>query len=121
MLSDKLPLYNVGDYWTVDKEIIFFHSTFNTCFFFSVNKDRIGYVDGDDNTTIINKAKAYLAENPIEAYYTMPNPVTTDITALQDWDNIPQTWRGTVTVSADGTVQPSDITVTHYADKEEQI
>ncbi|MGN0180965.1 MAG: hypothetical protein ACI4DP_00895 [Candidatus Ornithomonoglobus sp.] len=41
--------------------------------------------------------------------------VTTDISNMQDWDSIPQFWRGTVIITADTTVPPSGMNAMWYA------
>lgn len=46
----------------------------------------------------------------------LATPVTTDISDMQDWDSIPKLWRGTAILTADTTIQPSDIAVKYYAD-----
>lgn len=50
--------------------------------------------------------KAFLAANPTYAYVQYATPVTTDITAMQDWDAMPQV-KGTVTLTLSAEVPPS--------------
>ena len=51
--------------------------------------------------------------------YPLATPTTTDISALQDWDAMTSTWRGTVTISAGTVIQPSSMTAQYYASKKE--
>lgn len=54
----------------------------------------------------IDDFKAFLAANPTYAYVQYATPVTTDITAMQDWDAMPQV-KGTVTLTLSAEVEPS--------------
>ena len=54
-----------------------------------------------------------------QVIYALSEPTTTDISDLQDWDAMPSTWRGTVVISADTTIQPSSMTAQYYATKKE--
>ena len=77
-------------------------------------------VDSMEGDTVSAKANAWWkanAQDYMALYIT--EPTTTDITALQDWDAMPSTWRGTVVISADTSVQPSSMTAQYYATKKE--
>ena len=54
-----------------------------------------------------------------QVIYALSEPVTADISDLQNWDEVPSLWRGTATVSAETAVQPSSVTVKYYATKKE--
>ena len=54
-----------------------------------------------------------------QVIYALSEPTTTDISDLQDWDAFPSTWRGTVVISADTTIQPSSMAAKYYATKKE--
>ncbi|MGN1202814.1 MAG: hypothetical protein ACI4RF_05915 [Eubacterium sp.] len=74
-----------------------------------------------DNSSL-DSFKAWLAAQaaagtPLTIIYRLKSAVTTDISNKIDWDSIPKFWRGTVVITADTTVSPSDITVKYYADK----
>ena len=72
-----------------------------------------------DGVTDLNTFKIWLSDKSVYAYYQLATPTTTDISALQDWDAMPSTWRGTVTISADTTIQPSSMAAQYYATKKE--
>ena len=78
-------------------------------------------VDAMTGDTINNKLTAWWAENMQDCWALyITEPTTTDISALQDWDAMPSTWRGTVVISANAAVQPSSMTAQYYATKKEE-
>mgnify|MGYP000717165272 CR=1 FL=1 len=54
-----------------------------------IAKTRIGYTEEDTSDTLVQKANDWLNENETYGLYSIANPITTDITALQDWDAMP--------------------------------
>lgn len=56
-----------------------------------------------------------------KCYMPLLNPITTDITALQDWDAMPSLWSGTAVITADTVIAPSAITAKYYASKPEEV
>lgn len=56
-----------------------------------------------------------------KCYMPLLNPITTDITALQDWDAIPSLWSGTTEITADTVIAPNAITAKYYASKPEEV
>ena len=56
-----------------------------------------------------------------KCYMPLLNPITTDITALQDWDAMPSLWSGTAEITADTVIAPSAITAKYYASKPEEV
>ena len=50
-----------------------------------------------------------------QVIYALSEPVTADISDLQNWDEAPSLWRGTATASAETAVQPSSMTAKYYA------
>lgn len=61
------------------------------------------YVPDYQNTADIQE---FFSTNPTYAYLPYATPVTTDITAMQDWDAMPQV-KGTVTLTLSAEVPPS--------------
>lgn len=62
----------------------------------------------------------YSKDNPLTVYHAI-EPITTDITALQDWDAMPSLWSGTAVITADTVIAPSAITAKYYASKPEEV
>ena len=73
-----------------------------------------------DGVTDLDTFKSWLSDKSVYAYYQLATPTTTDISALQDWDAFPPTWRGTVVISAGTVIQPSSMTARYYATKKEE-
>lgn len=72
-----------------------------------------------DGVTDLDTFKSWLSDKSVYAYYSLATPTTTDISALQDWDAMPSTWRGTVVISAGTVIQPSSMTARYYTTKKE--
>lgn len=87
----------------------------------NIAKTRIGYTEEDTSDTLTQKANDWLSENETYGLYSIANPITTDITALQDWDAMPPLWSGTAVITADTVIAPSAITVKYYASKPEEV
>ena len=79
----------------------------------------LGVTAEDDNKTRTQKFKTFLSTHPTTVYGPLATPTTTDISDLQNWDAMPSTWRGTVVISADTTIQPSSMAAQYYATKKE--
>ena len=62
----------------------------------------------------------YSKGNPLTVYHAI-EPVTTDITSLQQWDAMPSLWSGTAEITADTVIAPSAITAKYYASKPEEV
>ena len=86
-----------------------------------IAKTRIGYTEEDTPNTLIQKVNDWLSENETYGLYSIANPITTDITALQDWDAMPSLWSGTAEITADTVIAPSAITAKYYASKPEEV
>ena len=87
----------------------------------NIAKTRIGYTEEDTSDTLTQKANDWLSENETYGLYSIANPITTDITALQDWDAMPSLWSGTAVITADTVIAPSAITAKYYASKPEEV
>ena len=86
-----------------------------------IAKTRIGYTEEDTSVTLVQKANDWLNENETYGLYSIANPITTDITALQDWDAMPPLWSGTAEITADTVIAPNAITAKYYASKPEEV
>ena len=75
-------------------------------------------VIGGETNELMN---AWAANNPATVYYVLAEPVTTDITSLQQWDAMPSLWSGTAVITADTVIAPSAITAKYYASKPEEV
>lgn len=93
----------------------------NTYFRLFIAKTRIGYTEEDTSDTLVQKANDWLSENETYGLYSIATPITTDITALQDWDAMPSLWSGTAEITADTVIAPSAITAKYYASKPEEV
>ena len=58
--------------------------------------------------------KTWLSDKNVYAYYPLAEPVTTDITSLQQWDAMPQV-SGTVTLTLSAEVDPSGAKAVYYS------
>ena len=59
-----------------------------------------------DGVSDLDSFKAWLSDKDVYAYYPLATSTTTDITALQDWDTLPQL-RGTWILTAEGGTEPT--------------
>lgn len=97
--------------------------------------DKQFVIAGNPNTQVVNVRvpksviggetkelmNAWAANNPATVYYVLAEPVTTDITSLQQWDAMPSLWSGTAVITADTVIAPSAITAKYYASKPEEV
>ena len=90
-------------------ECLFMHDSFNNNCYFSLNKTRIGAEDTDTDSQLVEKANAYLADNPITAYYKLGTPIETDISDTVDWDKLLHLSRYTDILSSSTTISPSNL------------
>lgn len=74
-----------------------------------------------NSLTTLEELKKFLVANPTYAYIPLATPITTDITALQDWDAMPPLWSGTAEITADTVIAPNAITAKYYASKPEEV
>lgn len=93
----------------------------------SLLNNAVYQIAGNTNTSVINVTldanalvsadidgfNTFMTEHPATIYYVLKSPVTTDISNLQDWDNMPQL-TGTITLTASGTAEPK-LNVTYYS------
>lgn len=93
----------------------------NPRYILNIAKTRIGYTEEDTSGTLIQKVNDWLSENETYGLYSIANPITTDITALQDWDAMPSLWSGTAEITVDTVIAPSAITAKYYASKPEEV
>ena len=73
----------------------------------------------DNSFTTAAEFKAWLSElyasgEPLKYLFELATPVTTDITAMQDWDAMPQV-KGTVTLTLSAEVPPSGAEAVYYS------
>ena len=105
--------------FSVNSECIFMHNNVAHIFYFSLNKTRIGAEDTDTVDQLIEKANAYLADNPITAYYKLGTPTETDISDTIDWDSLSlHLHKGTNILTSTATVEPTGMTAEYYSTKE---
>ena len=80
-----------------------------------INKSRIDITEEDTLETLADKCQAFLNTlNEPKTYYVLATPTTTDISALQDWDAMPQV-KGTVTLTLSAEVPPSGAEAVYYS------
>lgn len=87
----------------------------------SISNTRLGITADDEATDRTTKFKAWLNDNNVTVYAPLAEPVTTDITSLQQWDAMPSLWSGTAVITADTVIAPSAITAKYYASKPEEV
>lgn len=109
-----------GYYEDVEKAFIAMRD-YTPRYVLNIAKTRIGYTEDDTSVALIQKANDWLSENETYGLYSIANPITTDITALQDWDAMPPLWSGTAVITADTVIAPSAITAKYYASKPEEV
>ena len=68
-----------------------------------------------DGVSDLDSFKARLSDKDVYAYYPLATSTTTDITALQDWDTLPQL-RGTWILTASGGTEPT-LKVEYYSNE----
>lgn len=120
MMCDKLQCLGEGkNAFTGNFECLFMHIDFNKYYYFSLNKARIGAEDTDTDSQLVEKANAYLADNPITAYYKLGTPTETDISDTIDWDSLSlHLHKGTNILTSTATVEPTGMTAEYYSSKE---
>ena len=113
MMCDGLQCLAEGKQaFTGNFECLFMHTDLNTRCYFSLNKTRIGAEDTDTDSQLIEKANAYLADNPITAYYKLGKPIETDISDTIDWDSLSlHLQKGTNILSTNTAISPSNLAV----------
>ena len=105
--------------FSANSECIFMHNNAAHVCYFSLNKTRIGAEDTDTAVPLIEKANAYLADNPITAYYKLGTPIETDISDTIDWDSLSlHLHKGTNILTSTATVEPTGMTAEYYSTKE---
>ena len=109
-----------GYYEDVEKAFIAMRD-YDPRYVLNIAKTRIGYTEEDTSDTLVQKANDWLSENETYGLYSIANPITTDITALQDWDAMPPLWSGTAEITADTVIAPNAITAKYYASKPEEV
>lgn len=80
----------------------------------SISNTRLGITADDEATDRTTKFKAWLNDNNVTVYAPLAEPVTTDITSLQQWDAMPQV-KGTVTLTLSAEVPPSGAEAIYYS------
>lgn len=97
----------------------------------SLLNNAVYQIAGNTNTSVINVTldanalvsadidgfNTFMTEHPATIYYVLKSPVTTDISNLQDWDNMPQL-TGTIILTANSTAKPK-FNVTYYSTEKE--
>lgn len=82
-----------------------------------VDLTRVNFIDNSFQTANEFKewvADLYTAGDPLICLLRYATPVTTDITAMQDWDAMPQV-KGTVTLTLSAEVEPSGAEAVYYS------
>ena len=82
-----------------------------------VDLTRVNFIDNSFQTANEFKewvADLYTAGDPLICLLRYATPVTTDITAMQDWDAMPQV-KGTVTLTLSAEVPPSGAEAVYYS------
>ena len=82
----------------------------------SISNTRLGITADDESADRTTKFKAWLNDNNVTVYAPLAEPVTTDITSLQQWDAMPQV-SGTVTLTLSAEVEPSGAEAVYTASK----
>lgn len=60
----------------------------------------------------------YADGDPTYAHFWLATPVTTDITAMQDWDAMPELWEGSVIITSESDIEPSNLNLKYYSSVE---
>lgn len=82
----------------------------------NISNTRLGITADDEASDRTTKFKAWLNDNNVTVYAPLAEPVTTDITSLQQWDAMPQV-SGTVTLTLSAEVEPSGAEAVYTATK----
>ena len=99
--------------------IAWYPSGYNHIFYIYLNKTRIDMTADDTTATLATKCSAYIQTlTGREAYYQLLTPATTDISAMQDWDSLPELWKGSVLITAQSDVEPGKLNLKYYSSVE---
>ena len=80
-----------------------------------INKSRIDITEEDTLETLADKCQAFLNTlNEPKTYYVLAEPVTSDITSLQQWDAMPNI-EGTVSITFDSTIPISNAEAEYHS------
>lgn len=80
----------------------------------SISNTRLGITADDEATDRTTKFKAWLNDNNVTVYAPLAEPVTTDITSLQQWDAMPNI-EGTVSITFDSAIPISNAETEYYS------
>ena len=105
-LCNALPEYHVWN--SGDFEHVHFGQN-NEAIYLILNEEYSN--DQDVVSHLSKKAKPYFI-------YPLAEPVTTDITSLQQWDAMPSLWEGSVIITLQGGVEPSNLNLKYYSSVE---
>lgn len=94
------------------------YDTKDHCTYIARNNPVVLHI-ADNSFTTTAEFKAWLSElyasgEPLKYLFELATPVTTDITAMQDWDAMPQV-KGTVTLTLSAEVEPSGAEAVYYS------
>lgn len=104
-----LPKYN-GVLWNTDEQGF----TWNVFqLHLRINNSVLGITLDDTREERTAKFKAYIQNNDIYVLGKLATPTTTDISDLQDWDNMPDI-SGTIILTANSTAEPT-LNVNYYS------
>ena len=109
VMSDKLVGLSLSDYKNSSSKdmLSLAGNNTNTAVFMKLSKTDIG---GDT----AESANTWIADNRITVYYVLAEPVTTDITSLQQWDAMPNI-EGTVSITFDSAIPISNAETEYYS------
>lgn len=82
-----------------------------------INNDKLSITINDSIEERTTKFTQYIQNNDIYVLGKLVTPVTTDISNLQDWDNMPNI-SGTIILTANSTAEPT-LNVTYYSTAKE--
>lgn len=94
------------------------YDTKDHCTYMAKNNPVLLHI-ADNSFTTAAEFKAWLSElyasgEPLKYLFELATPVTTNITAMQDWDAMPQV-KGTVTLTLSAEVEPSGAEAVYYS------
>ena len=109
VMSDKLVGLSLSDYRNSSSKdmLSLAGNDTNASVFMKLSKTDIG---GDT----AESANTWIADNRITVYYVLAEPVTTDITSLQQWDAMLNI-EGTVSITFDSTIPISNAEAEYYS------